>query len=120
MTLLGIILGVEHIPVLGHISGCHMLICMPVFLCILSVAPIDMKYSRDMGLLGKLAKGYNHGLLRRSSGSKHSFISWKHAHFQICLKGKGNFLLIAYSISKHLEKASFSSFITGHYKDGRN
>lgn len=93
---------------------------MHACLCILSAALIDMKYSSDKGLLGQLAKGCPHGLLDRPKGSQHSPISWKHAHFQICLKGKGNFLLTAYSISKHLEKASFSSFITGHYKDGRN
>lgn len=71
-------------------------------------------------MLGKLDKGCNHSRLDRPCGGKHSFISWKCAHFQICLKGKGNFLLTAYSISKHLVKTSFSSFITGHYEDGRN
>lgn len=73
-----------------------------------------------MGLPGKIAKGCNPSVLDRAVGSTHSFITWKHAHFQICLKGKGNFLLTAYSISKHLIKASFSSFITGYYEDGRN
>lgn len=90
------------------------------FSCVLLTECIDTKYSWDKGFLGKFAKGCTHGLLDRPAGSKHSFISWRHAHFQICLKGKGNFLLTAYSISKHLVKASFLSFITGHDGDGKN
>ena len=111
---------IGHTHMLGHIFECFVLICMHIFPCILSVAWIEMQYFWDKGLLGKLDKGCNHSCLDRPCGGKHSFISWKCAHFQICLKGKGNFLLTAYSISKHLVKTSFSSFITGHYEDGRN
>lgn len=120
MALLGIKIDMGWIPLLGHIFEWYVLICMHVFLCILSVAYIEMKYFWDKGLLGKLDEGCKHGLLDRPGGSKHSFISWKCAYFQICLKGKGNFLLTASSISKHLVKTSFSSFIAGHYEDGRN
>lgn len=47
-------------------------------------------------------------------GNQQPFMSWTNAHSQICLKGKGNFLLTAYSLSKHLVKALFI-FYYRHY-----
>ena len=56
MAFVGIILGMGHNPMLGHMWECPVLICMNVFLHILSVALTDMAYSSDKGLLGQLAE----------------------------------------------------------------
>lgn len=103
--------------VLCFVPCAYLHACFPVYL-------IGSTDSHELflrpGAAGSAGQGLCPGLLGRPGGSQPSFISWTHARFQICLKGKGNFLLTAYSISKHLEKAPFSSFITGHHKDGRN
>lgn len=107
-----------YVSMLGNILSVLCLSSWGFSLHILSVAQTDIS-SEKRACLVRLQKLKN-SLLGRSGGSKHSFISWKHSHFQICVKGKGNFLPTAYSISKHLVKPSFSSFITGHYVDSRN
>lgn len=100
---------------LGNSSECPALMRIQGFLPSLSVALIGVHCSR-----GGFAQGCNQISWIGPGEVNIPFMSWKHAHFQICLKGKGNFLPAAYSVSKHPRKAPFSSFIAGHFEDGRN